>query len=118
MAKLRVSLLTSTLVLAPLAVAFAAIKSGSSSWFRGVYSLAVVTLAVASLASRRPGKSGAFSFGFAVFGWSYFLVALGPNYPHILPAYNFGPEETFAYPNPNLMTSPWVDAIIVRAMGM
>lgn len=57
------------------AVAFAAMRSGSDPWFRLIYSLAALALLIATIFAR---YRGAFCYGFAVFGWGYFLLGLGP----------------------------------------
>jgi hypothetical protein len=52
----------------------AALRAGSSAWFHGAYTLTFGMLLAAVLAAR---YRGAFWFGFAVFGWGYFLVGHG-----------------------------------------
>lgn len=58
-----------------LALAFAAIRSGSFLVVRVVYGLTYLSLLLAVIAARyRPGRAGRFWFGFAVFGWSVVLT--------------------------------------------
>jgi hypothetical protein len=62
-----------------LAAEFAALRAGTAFWFRTVYTSTVVMLLVATLAARFSHRAGRpFWFGFALFGWAYFLLVLGP----------------------------------------
>ena len=62
-----------------LALGLAVLRSGSFAWFRACYALTLLALLVAIIGARyRPGGKGAFWFGFAVFGWGYFLIGIGP----------------------------------------
>ena len=54
----------------------AAIRAGSFTWLRVIYTLTVVGLLLAVLAAKY--SRDAFWFGFAVFGWGYFLIGIGP----------------------------------------
>jgi hypothetical protein len=75
----RVSTLALMAVTLLFALGFAALRSGSELWFSAVYTLTVALLLVAVVAARyRRGDEAAFWFGFAVFGWGYFLLGLGP----------------------------------------
>jgi hypothetical protein len=62
-----------------LALGLAVLRSGSSASFRAFYAATLLALLLAIIAARyRPGGEGAFWFGFAVFGWGYFLIGIGP----------------------------------------
>ena len=51
----------------------------SDLWYGALYTFAMVLLLVAVIAARfRRGNEKAFWFGFAVFGWAFFVVGLGP----------------------------------------
>src|SRR4051794_36572493 len=79
MTSTRLSLSGLMVVIAILAAEFAAMRSGSQLWFSTIYSITLLVLLVATLAARfRRGGARAFWFGFALFGWAYFLMALGP----------------------------------------
>jgi hypothetical protein len=78
MRRLHVSILRMMIAIAFLAVWFAALRSGSDLWFSTVYTLTIAALLVATLAARfRRGNEGAFWFGFAVFGWGFFVLDFG-----------------------------------------
>jgi hypothetical protein len=71
--RLTISGMMAVVVLA--AVGFAAIRSGSDLWLRVIYSLVAMALLTATVLAR---YRSAFWYGFAVFGWGYFLLGLGP----------------------------------------
>ena len=71
--RLTISGLMTVVVLA--AVGFAAMRSGSDLWLRLIYSLVALALLTATILAR---YHGAFWYGFAIFGWGYFLLGLGP----------------------------------------
>jgi hypothetical protein len=65
--------------IAVLAVGLAAWLSGSFAWFTALYGVTIFALLMATVAARyRPATHGAFWFGFAVFGWGYFLIGISP----------------------------------------
>ncbi len=79
MARVRVSVMGLMAVVGLFALEFAALRAGTQLWFSVVYTVTVVFLLFAVLTARyRRGVWGAFWFGFAVFGWGYFLLAIGP----------------------------------------
>lgn len=62
-----------------LALGLTVLRSGSLAWFRALYAVTLLALLFVILAARyRPVREGAFWFGFAVFGWGYFLIGIGP----------------------------------------
>jgi hypothetical protein len=62
-----------------LALSLAVLRSGSFVWFRVSYAVTFLALLLAIIAARYlPGGEGAFWLGFAVFGWGYFLIGIGP----------------------------------------
>src|SRR4051812_30689148 len=71
----RSSLLTLMIVVLVSAVLSAALRSGSEQWFRTIYTITAVSLVLATLAARFRGE---FWFGFALFGWSHYLLGFGP----------------------------------------
>ena len=71
--RLTISGLMTFVVLA--AVGFAAMRSGSDLWLRLIYSLVALALLTATVLAR---YRSAFWYGFAIFGWGYFLLGLGP----------------------------------------
>jgi hypothetical protein len=78
MGRLRLSLLSIITIVFGLAMAFAALRTASNLWFSAVYTFSVVLLLWAVIAARyRRGREGAFWFGFAVFGWGFFLLGSG-----------------------------------------
>lgn len=70
----RFSLITMMVTIAFTALCTSALRSGSLKWFRAFYGVTLFTLLVAIISARyRPSRERAFWFGFAVFGWGYFL---------------------------------------------
>jgi hypothetical protein len=62
-----------------LALGLAVLRSGSFACFRASYAVTLLALLLAIVAARYlPSGEGAFWFGFAVFGWGYFLIGIGP----------------------------------------
>jgi hypothetical protein len=57
------------------AVFLAALRTGTSLWFKALYSLVFTLLVYAAVAAR---YRGAYWYGFAVAGWAYFLLGYGP----------------------------------------
>ena len=84
MGKFRVSVTGLMAVVALFGLEFAALRAGSRLWFSAIYSLTALLLLFAVIAAKyRRGDARAFWFGFAVFGWGYLLLALGPwSSPH------------------------------------
>jgi hypothetical protein len=61
------------------ALAFVALRSASDLWCAAIYTFTAVLLLTAVIAAGlRRGGERAFWFGFAVFGWGFFLLGLGP----------------------------------------
>jgi hypothetical protein len=116
-AMFRISALILVAAVLFLGLAFAAIRSGSQTWHGIAYTVTAAALATAAVAARRRGRGGVFWGGFALFGWAYFVVALGPNYPHIYREQFYRPEETHSHPNPNLATTRWVEEVAARVLG-
>jgi hypothetical protein len=79
MKRLQVSILTLILIIAACAMAFMALRTASDFWLSALYTFTTVLLLVAVIAARfRRGGEKAFWFGFAVFGWGFFLLGYGP----------------------------------------
>ncbi len=79
MRRFRTSILGMVLVIAVFAMAFAALRSASDLWFGAIYTFTMVLLMLAVIVARfRHGDEKAFWFGFAVFGWGFFLLGFGP----------------------------------------
>jgi hypothetical protein len=88
------------------AIGLGAFRSGSVFGFKLLYTLTLLTLSFAALAARYFG--GDRWLGFALFGWGYFLLGLGP----------FEPSHTYLVgptPNPNLPTHDLVEYLIEHA---
>ena len=104
MKQLRTSILGMVLVVAAFAMAFAALRSGSDIWFGAVYTFTVVLLLLTVIVARfRRGDEKAFWFGFAVFGWGFFLLGFGL-WINPLASFDFEEGEPNRL-NPNLLTS-------------
>lgn len=56
-------------------IIFAGLRSGSTDWFKSIYSLTFLILVYAGIAAR---YRRAFWYGFAVAGWAYFVIGFGP----------------------------------------
>ena len=72
----RILLSNLMIIILWLGLALAALRFGSFSSLRLVYCLTVVVLLLAILAAKY--RRNPFWFGFAVFGWGYFLIGIGP----------------------------------------
>jgi hypothetical protein len=93
------------LVVAAFAMAFAALRSGSDLWFGAFYTFTVVLLLLAVIVARfRHGDEKAFWFGFAVFGWGFFLVGFGPWMNPVADS----DEGLVGRLNPSLLTSRFI----------
>ena len=79
MSRTRVPLSALLVVVGLMAVGFAALRVSSRLWASACFSVALLMLvvAVAELIYRR-GRVRAFWGGFALFGWTYLLIAFGP----------------------------------------
>ncbi len=79
MKSLQVSVLALVLIVVACAMAFTALKTASDLWYGALYTFTAVLLLAALVAARfRRGNEKAFWFGFAVFGWGFFILGLGP----------------------------------------
>jgi hypothetical protein len=79
MTSLRISTRGLMAALVVIGLGLAAIRSGSYTALRFVYTGTLLMLLVALIAaSYRPAAQGAFWFGFAAVGWGYFLFAFVP----------------------------------------
>jgi hypothetical protein len=91
------------------ALALAALRSGSRLWLSLFYTFTVVILLVAAIAARvkrRPART--FWFGFAVFGWGFFLLGMVPwPVPGVLLA-----EEERPPLNEGLVTTQLIQRVI------
>ncbi len=78
MGRLRIPIAGMLVAVVAFAMAFAALRSGSSFWFGSLYTISIIVLLVALIAARfRRGAERAFWYGFAVFGWGFFLLGSG-----------------------------------------
>jgi hypothetical protein len=113
MKRLRTSIFGMALVVALFAMAFAALRSASDLWFSAVYTFTVVLLLLTVIVARfRRGDEKAFWFGFAVFGWGFFLLGFGL---WINPLANFEFEEGEpSRLNPNLLTSKAIFLLVTH----
>jgi len=79
MKSLRPSITALLAIVALSGLAFAALRSASDLWFSAFYTATTLLLLWSVLEARfRRGGERAFWFGFAVFGWGFFLLAMGP----------------------------------------
>jgi hypothetical protein len=79
MKRLQFSILTLVLTVVFCAMAMMALRTASDLWLSAIYTGTTVLLLAAIVAARfRRGNEKAFWFGFAVFGWGFFVVGLGP----------------------------------------
>lgn len=88
MVRLRVSISGVLILVAILAVGFAALRQASGYWAATMVTLTLGIL-LASVLGAVMGRHRSAWLGFAVFGWSYFGIALGPWFqgdlkPHLL----------------------------------
>ena len=102
MKRLQMSIAATILVVVACAMALTALRTASDFWLSALYTVTTVLLLLAVVAARFGRGSGkAFWFGFAVFGWGFFLLGYGPwRTPRA------DPTEQFNVPlNRNLITS-------------
>jgi hypothetical protein len=95
------------------ALEFAAMRSGSRLAFSAVYTLTALGLLFAVVAAKYGGRdTRAFWFGFAVFGWGYLLLALGPwSNP---PGHDAAEDDRY---NTDLLTTGWIDSSLDLVRG-
>lgn len=75
----RFSLATLAVSVVPIACACGALSSGSRLWANATFSFTLVLLLLATVGTRlAPAHRRTWWAGFAVFGWAYFVLALGP----------------------------------------
>ncbi len=99
---LRVTILAIILGVAACAMAFTALRTASKVWYSVLYTFIAFLLLTAVLASRfRRGNERAFWFGFAVFGWAFFLLGHRP----WMSAFGDLADPSGPPLNPNLLTS-------------
>jgi hypothetical protein len=99
---LRVTILAIILGVAACAMAFTALRSASKLWYSVLYTFTAFLLLTAVLASRfRRGNERAFWFGFAVFGWAFFLLGHRP----WMSAFGDLADPSGPTLNPNLLSS-------------
>ena len=65
-------------LIALIAVAAAAMKNPSTLWTQTIVTAALTSLMLASLAALVRRGERSFAIGFAVFGWTYLVLSLGP----------------------------------------
>ena len=83
----------------------------SDLWFAAVYTFTVVLLLLTVIVARfRRGDEKAFWFGFAVFGWGFFLLGFGP---WMIPLAEFEEGEPGRL-NPSLLTSKVIFFLVNR----
>jgi hypothetical protein len=76
---LQLPILALVLIVATFAIAFTALKTASELWYDAFYTFTAVVLLAAVFAARfRRRNEKAFWFGFAVFGWAFLVLGLGP----------------------------------------
>jgi hypothetical protein len=101
MKRLQITIAALTLIVVACAIALTALRTASDFWCSALYTLTVALLLFAVLAARyQRGNGKAFWFGFATFGFAFFLLGYGP---WRAPA--FDPGEIKVPLNRNLVTS-------------
>lgn len=101
-ARLKVSIQAIILAVAACAMAFTALRTASRLWYGALYTFTAFLLMTAVIASRfRRGSERAFWFGFAVFGWGFFLLGYRP----WMSAFGDLDDPNGQMLNPNLLTS-------------
>jgi hypothetical protein len=104
MGRMRISTRGLMAALVVIGLGLAAIRSGSYTSLKVVYTATILMLLVAVIAARyRPAAEGAFWFGFAVFGWGYLLFAFVPM-PLWNVAFSAGNSHRMAEGNPLVVT--------------
>src|SRR4051812_29011982 len=79
MPRLRLSIAAMMLFVVIIGLGLTALRIGSDAALKAVYSATTFILLLAIIAARfRPAGENAFWYGFAVFGWGYFLISLAP----------------------------------------
>jgi hypothetical protein len=79
MKSLQLSILACIVIIVACAIAFTALKTASHVWYSTFYTFTTILLLSAVIAARfRRGNEKAFWFGFAVFGWCFFVLGLEP----------------------------------------
>ena len=79
MKSLQLPILALILIVPACAIALTALRTASDLWYGAFYTFTAVLLLFAVIAARfRRGNEKAFWFGFAVFGWAFFVLGLGP----------------------------------------
>jgi hypothetical protein len=103
MRSFRLSLASAMMILVVIALECLALRSGTHRAFRWAYTLTVLSLLASTVAAR---DRGPFWYGFAVVGWGYFLLGVGP-WAAILPNSPIAERRV----NYSLLTSYWLDTI-------
>ncbi len=76
----RVPMMALVLVVGAFALAFAALRIASDAWYAATYTYTVFLLLTSVLAARfTRGRERSFWFGFAVFGWGFFVLGCAPD---------------------------------------
>ncbi len=102
MVRFRVSLAALLLAVFYSGLIFAALRSGSESWARSIYTITAAVLIFATIAAKH---RGVFWHGFAVAGAAYFLIGFGPWIPG-------APGSEGRGLNRNLSTAVVIDAAV------
>jgi hypothetical protein len=114
MIRARASIATLLLIVGLMAVGFAALRVSSRLWASACFSVVLLALivSVAELIYRRGSRRAGWA-GFALFGWSYFLIAFGPApinaWRDLLvsaPALGILEEQLLEQPNPTRAVGP------------
>jgi hypothetical protein len=82
MSRLRYTLAQLMVIVLYVGLGFAAPRDADEFWASATYTLAVIMITTAVVGALvRRGRARAYWTGFAVFGWSYVLVAQLPDWP-------------------------------------
>jgi uncharacterized membrane protein len=108
MKSLQLPILALVLIVAVCAIAFTGLKTALPIWYSAFYTFTVVVLLAAVIAARfRRGNEKAFWFGFAVFGWAFLVLGLGP-----WPDVDADPDEANITLNRQLLTSRVIEFLV------
>jgi hypothetical protein len=111
MKRLQISIAALILVIVVLAFVLTALRTASDLWYSALYTFSAAILLTSVVASRfRRGNERAFWFGFAVFGWGFFLLGSGP-WLTPFPGRGLRPTSTI---NHQLLTSKLIIALVPR----
>jgi hypothetical protein len=97
-----------------LGIWFAALRSGSDIWRQVAYSATTLALVLSAVAAHYRGP---FWYGFAVVGWSYFLLGYSPGFRLLLETPQAGGDTGDRRLNDDLLTSRAIAWVYDQALS-